>query len=563
MFRTGTGGLTGIAVDMVLVTSGTNLSLISTTSLNTDAKGNKTGWTIALIPSYHDPATHWYAITGTLIRKNKLLCAGVNYDGSTTKICRFNLTQGISDALSPLYNGASLTAPAGLSTGVSACGISKFNVATGGSDNSFDNFVLNSTLAVGYASLQASFPGVGGSYLRVEGQVSGVTGRGKDITIPDRTVEYLWNIRLNKTSQRAEICLIDNTTGALLGVSEAATDVSDMALIAWQDYLLNSGGGGGNIDHGIIGIDWTNAAFPLDPVTVPQPSITASQTATNTITIPITSVAQRFKIERSANAGSSWSTLNANYDIARNTSQYVDSTANTGGTYIYRVTALVGSLTSVVSASSSPVTVSGLSVSDDFESYPNTLTDFNGLGSWVDTAFAHFESLTGGKHIVLGAANSTSVTGGEAAYWNDTWSANHSSAITLGAMSDPTYDLAIGCAVRINAARTSWYGLRFTYVSGVKKLQLFGYVLGVGTQIGSDYATTVVAQDQIRLLTNAASGSSTRLTLQQFVSGAWANVATNVDPLVYIDGGRPGLFTYNKNGYDTALSIDAWTGAEV
>lgn len=363
------------AVDMIWVTTGADTTLITTATLLADTIGSTAGWTYGY--TQNNPSKHTRASATTFTRLDPIRLAGNAYTGAGYNICRFNLTEALTQS-APYYEGHVLTAPAGLALGMSMTGISKWNLTPGSGDVTYDTHIINCT---DYAVLQTGNTiSPAGTTIRVEGRVSGVTQRGRFITIPSLSTVYTWHLRANRATQRAEMCLVDNSTGIVIGASECGTGVGDIASIQRQDYLLSTLGGGGALDHGILGVNYTTAVYPLTVVTIPTPtSVLALQTASGQITIRWSGVVQRYRIERSSNGGSSYSTI-ASYDTGQaNLEAYDDTGLSNATTYIYRVVALVGSLESVVSSTSSVTTDNSIFIT------VNTAV-FNGSTGYGQTA---------------------------------------------------------------------------------------------------------------------------------------------------------------------------------
>jgi hypothetical protein len=546
----------GVPVDLLIqYTAPADGTLVSPANITTAEVGG-IGGTWDYIATRPTPLAYTTVQDVSVTRYWPLSCAGNNYQ-AVTKVIEYDLSGDDAD-----WEGMLRSIPAG-HTSATLTMLVYFGV-TG--DTGMDFAHLNGTTG-NYAIAQLTNDG-SGFRVNSHGQSAGTT-RGRSFT--PLTGWYIVTIALRGPEEAAWIVVSDNTTGdvVLVGECEVATAAAEVG--SWQlaNYLVFNGGVM-RIALPAINLD---GEFPLDTVTIPQPtSLEVSQVTVDELFLEWSGVAQRYKIERTSNSGVDWDELEASYDTVVDPVsgeyylEYVDTTVTDGLTYSYRLTALcpssgAGDIESSVSTASDPITVDNASMpwaSDDFESYPNSFTDLNGLSNWVADATAFYTKLTTDEHTIEPGLSTR-----EAAYFSGTIDANHRSEVTFADIADPAYGLIMGPSVRINSSRDNYYAVGFVYVSGNKKLQLGRVNGGTWTQIGSDYDTTISEGDELSIEVTG-SGSATRLTVQERIGGgSWDDIATDVDPGgTYIDGGNPGVWAYAVFGNDDTITIGEWKGYE-
>lgn len=329
------------------LTTGANGDLMDATKMAAGWHGTSPGaWTLL----NHDPLGHTTIQDGGVTSIIPLTDGVDVYDGSGTKGVKF------SAPLSTLFDWegfqCAFSGAAAAEHDLTFVALVKFANEEDPGLVSVNNDWINISGGGGYTvAQQIQYLGSNVIHGHSEGDL------GNTIAV-DRTKWYLLILRHNDTEGLGEYCLIDNDTGIVVGSSESnlSGDPGVLVYLQWQNYINNALG---STTFQLAGLNWTDAPYPVGSPTVPDPtSVSASQTNLSELTLVFASPLTRFKIEQSANAGSSWATLETGKVIkgTTNSKSYIDVTAVNGGTYRYRVTGLLGS------SSSSPVTSSDATI---------------------------------------------------------------------------------------------------------------------------------------------------------------------------------------------------------
>jgi len=252
---------------------------------------------------------------------------------------------------------------------------------------------------------------------------------------------YSCTLRMNTTTSFCELVVLDGVTGEFVGASRCAADGGEGTRFTVQDYLTAFGG---YTTYDNIAIDWTTAAFPMEPFILPPVGgLSVSQSSFNELTVFWTSKAFSVRIERSANGGP-FVTIQADLEevYIRTISSYMDTTVSDGVSYVYRVTALINEHESI-SQTFTPVVVDnatflsterlfildlalggtsdqGSAVAFKFTSgiYPPTITRFTILGNpgqyaattTVEVRLVSDDSVVATRTINLSATQVTVIT---------------------------------------------------------------------------------------------------------------------------------------------------------
>lgn len=359
-------GSTGTPVDLFLdFENGTAGDILTTANLTAATRGNTSGtWDYE---GLSDPLTHTKLHASNLDRRTPLAVLGVDYDGSGTRCVRFDMEAAgnYSGGAHP-YDRFKWIPPGGLSIyDVSVTARYLFaadlsRAATGGTVGSVQIDLINIQHGE-FTVVQYRFDGTTHSVLAHTSSTGGggsiVAG---SVAIPAATPVCV-TLRRSSTLNRVEVVVTHGTTGALIGTAGYDSVDADGAVtqIVFGNYLIF---GGGTIDIDNVAFDWTNAALPLEPITVPDVTgIALDQTASNTVRMSWTGDGLYYVIERKTGAGS-WSVLDAYYfdssPVAADgrVQEYVDSTGSNGDVYTYRVKAVVGDYESGY-VESDPITI--------------------------------------------------------------------------------------------------------------------------------------------------------------------------------------------------------------
>lgn len=543
-------------MDQMLVLSGTNGDLVTTTHLNNSTIGNNTGftWSTSRTPE------HTRILTGGLtpfMRREPLSNAGAGtYTGAGYQTLRFNTAEAQADALSPRYEILLRNFPAMTIPGkFTVTALVQFSCAAGGIDNSFDTLWYQDSTGK-FCTAQFRITSTGQRTLRAHAQVAGVSQFGPTFTVVGNTV-YSVTLSVDFANDRAEVLAVDNATGLIAGHSTAASDAtSTPGTSTLQDYLLLVGGSmTGNLDYGLVGLDWSNGNFPAETIPDFQPTaLVAAQSNPSEITATWTGTARLYRVERQVNSGS-WTTASS---AVATTGTYTDTGLTDGSTYNYRVVGLIGSAESTVSATSASVTIDDAAypdATDNFDSY-TTLTNLGtSSASWDNQVgtFTVVKPSTDG--YLYSTPNLTSV------YRTDTWANSHASEVTVQSAAAGTVVTRLGPSVRVQSGSSDFYWLRYQN-NGTPSVALCRVNAGTVTVIQTTNLTMAVGE-KLRLTVNNGTGSATRLTAERYTGGAYTTLWSSQDPGgTYIDNGVPGIAGTTSFGGDSTsgIMIDDWKG---
>lgn len=556
----GSPPLETVAVDQLLDLSGAVTdAIVDLAALAAGSKGADVGtWEY---DGVSDPLLHTRVSNASITPRRAILCDGVTYLGPALRGWYFDLTEGAagSDPVEGFRN-----VPSAGKTNFAVTAWCKFNT-TG------DNWAIDwigvwsgSKYAVAQQRILSGESGTQG-YINAHGQVGGSTTRGIRIPIVADTW-YEITVLHNATAAKAQVVILDATTGAFIGASECSSDIniSDVVLGIFHDYPVHTGAAGSATFVAPV-FDWTNHALPLLPFTLPAPTdVSAEQTDPDEITLSFKSGGLSFKIERYHSG--SWTTLETAWTGARLQTDttatawpYVDGTVTDGETYKYRVTANVGSHASAASSETADVTV-------DNAAFPNAVETFNGFTNNQALNVAGTWTYRHGTWVVQVSAGNGSVymstAGGttSAAYWT-------AHAGSQDHRVEWTHNVAaaypkIGGAVRIQAAEKAWYDV----VVDNARVRLRKVADSAGTPTpttiqeilhsvsGIDPVTTTFA------LSVTGSGAATRLTVQVDEGAGWTDLMASVDPGTYLGSGYYGI---GAVGNDPGTKIDVWRAYEL
>ncbi len=533
---------------------GVNDELVTAAGLNGAEQGTAWTWTLSRTPIGHTRIS-------TSGNNNFTLPANVNgaaiaTDG--TRRLKFNLTEGVSDGLTPLYDILLATPPLDIYRLV-ATGFVIFGATHTSGTTVIDVIELSGTP---YVTMQlyvgaGAHEGTGGG-VHVETQMAGnVTVRSLQIPVD---IDTAYNYEMLWDGITGDMALLfrssdQSTFIGAVGIISDAVNSSPLSLVHLQDYLIFEAGA---IQHDKFARAWgAGVSFPLFPLTLPAPTSTvAVQEVIAQLKVTWSSGALAYTLERSSNAGASWSTLftatsagSLTPTLTFGTLEYIDTTPVDGVTYRYRVTAIVGSSTS--SATTNDVTVDNATAAvavDNFSTYVNA----EALGT--PPSDVNWEALSGA--VTKWSTNKVSGDGGGVsgtAKSRAVFSANHRSEAGVSALSAGSFQFAAVCG-RCQAGAQTFY---IFLVDGTN-WYLQDYISGTSHTI-TNSTSTIVDGDRIAINVSGA-GSSTRITLQKYHSGSWSTISANIDPGTshYIDGGAAGIG--GSSGTQTVALLDNWKG---
>lgn len=187
-----------------------------------------------------------------------------------------------------------------------------------------------------------------------------------------------------------------------------------------------------------------------------------------------------------------------------------------------------------------------LVASDDFAWAP---PGWNPITNDTDWAYLH----PGGRTYtynngsgLTGVQSYTSGTGYSGAFYNSVASSlNQRVEITLDFSLSPTSSSWIGVACR--ASSDNYYGVIVDQAG--TSCYFYKWIAGVETMF-SNPTITAVTGDKLAIEVTGGSGASTRLTVQLYSGGSWANVSgmANIDPGDYLPAGKGAITGYDSKG---------------
>lgn len=353
---------TGIPVDLLInFEQGTATQLMTAANLNSGQIGSAP-WSWA---QSRTPLNHTFIKAANKTLREAVACNGVSYDGSGTRCLLFDHDFEVANPASPIYDAFTGTPPAAYSKLI-VSGLYRFNAVEGAEPAvGIDHINISGT---SFGTMQQTKPSAYGGTagdLHIETQQSAITFKSTPLPI-DLNTWYSCHLFYDGTNGRIQLVVCNADTGALIGTSDAQSDVLghtvDYVLI--HDYLI---WGGGTTEVENLRFSHSgNAVLPRETFTTPDPTAVAvSQTNTGQASLSWTSRAISFKIEQK-HLGV-WTTLAANAyttelstPVAVGDYVYVINGLTDGETYSFRVTANVGTHASAAVETSPDVTINDL-----------------------------------------------------------------------------------------------------------------------------------------------------------------------------------------------------------
>lgn len=191
------------------------------------------------------------------------------------------------------------------------------------------------------------------SLLRSHSQFGGVSTNSLTTNPTQRDVLYsiYSRVMVEASPKRAEVWLINGTTGILLGYCKSGTDSTGLEDFEFKDYIAAYGGA---VKGGKIVAAYGVRAVVLEEFTITTPTWTAaSQTAVGQITLGWTSTPGCVSLVEYRVNGGSWTPLLTDHT----TTTYIHTGLTDGSTYEYRVTIKAAEYSSAVSAVSTLVAI--------------------------------------------------------------------------------------------------------------------------------------------------------------------------------------------------------------
>lgn len=385
-------------VDVVTnFTDGSADALITATNLTNSTFGVSPGtWTQFVTAAV--PHTYIRNTPGNL--PFAILCNGTTYK-TYSRAMEFDKSMGTPPAYTD-YDDFLNTLSANRSN-ISFWSLCSFNVLDEGSDVGIDTFSVGSTTSFAVGGQRVTLPGASGQgFMRAH---TNLGGQSPDATSPAIAYSTLYalTVKHDKTNGRARVALVTALTNTLVGEIDSLDTLGDATNLQVADYLNMKGG---KFRHHFLAFDWTNNAFPIGPVIIPAPTaVQASKTGATEATLTWAGKTSRYKIERSTNG--TWGTLDASYRyVSSATRSYVDTTVSGSNVYLYRVTAIIDSITSPLTTTGAPITAN-TAVFDGTNDYlsiaatPAGIADSKTftLSMWIKP------TLGGSDRMILGTAN--------------------------------------------------------------------------------------------------------------------------------------------------------------
>lgn len=551
-------------MDQIWTFSGTANDLVTTTMLTNGSIGTNTGfsWSASRTPEH----TRLQAGgTTPFMRREPLSASGAGtYTGGGYSIIRFDLAEAQTDASTPRYETLTRAFPAIVFSGnFTMTGLVKFNASGGSAGTRIDIFKYQGTSVnpnYAVAQLRVDYPS-GNRWVVAHGSITGGSSSFGNWIAIDNSSVYSITAHVDYSAAQNEVLVVNNETGAVVGHSIAETDANnDPVSMVTQDYLLQSTWANtGGVDVGLVGMDYTYGAFPLETLDgFPVTSLVAEQSLSGQVSLEWAGVASKYLIERNVDSGG-WATLTTltfrNGDAVRTSNTYTDTTVSDGSVYQYRISGVIGDVYGT-SATSSAITIDNAAAPDavdNFNGYAN-LSSLPSSATWTNCGGAFIVS----KPAADGACYNTGTLG--AVYYDTgTWSGDQQSQISLETVTTGSATCRMGVAVRCQSGATTYYSFT-AQTKTVNRLELAKVNAGTKTSLGTNDTFTFAAGDLLKL-TATGSGSATRLTAQIYNAGAWTTVFSSIDPGgTYIDNGYPGMAAENSFFDSTGPKSDDWKG---
>ncbi len=536
--------------------------LVTAANLNSTEQGTAWTWSLSRTPVGHTRIAAGgsnFALPATI--------SGAAIVTNGTRRVVFDLTEAVSDNQTPIYEHLDVTPPAGDFFRVVATGFLTL-AATASTFCSMDLVWLTGSP---YVTLQLNIHGAGtegtGGELHIETQTGGgTTYKSSSVPVVLNTT-YHYELLWDGTTGHMALIIRSADMSTLIGTSgKISTDVTGGELTAARlsSYLNPQGG---TVSHDKFARVWGRTAddvpFPLFPLTVPiARAITLVQSATSELTLEWDSMGLAFTLERSANAGGSWTALYTNEEsltlayLVAGHFRYVDTSVVDGQTYRYRLTAIIGQAYSSAVQSADVLVDNGAGTlaTDTFDAY----TDASALG---DAGSSSFWATVNDFCAIYKPASDGGFFGGTQAcarYVGASFTANHRSEVTCRTLTPGSFHF-IGAAVRCQSGADTRYWFQTDGTNWFLVVRMSGSqtVLNSGTHSVTSGAKIAIEATGV--------GSATRLTAQVDTGSGWVNVSgcVNVDPgsAKYIDGGAPGV--QSDQGSGSGVLGDDWRGTDI
>lgn len=189
--------------------------------------------------------------------------------------------------------------------------------------------------------------------------------------------------------------------------------------------------------------------------------------------------------------------------------------------------------------------------SDDFESY-SADADLASQANWDTVIGAMIVKDVSGNKVAKG----NSSTANSACVWagSGTFNADQYSEGTIQWASGVAY---IAVAARIQAGVETYY--RALALPNSSQVRIDKYIAGTQT-VGTTVSQGLTTGNRLRIEVTGV-GSATRITVKVDTGSGYTSIITSDDPgATYIDGGKPGLSSYDNN---LNAGISAWAGGNL
>ncbi len=329
-----TGGSTGDLVTVANMTSSTH-----------NFSGVGGAWSLT-----RNPADHTSLISSPAIALlQPIICGDTTYSATSGRAMKFDADLAVSHGLS--YEDETYSFSANTVGNVTIGSMSTFASTL---NTEADMFILYSNFSVTQWYAGNGFP-----YFEAHSSSNNRSQFGPRVPIIGQGPFWISH-RRNKTSGLTEVVVQDGVTGRFIGCSHTSTDLTTLTSLVITDYINPAGG---NFKHSLVALAFNDkATLPLAPgafVLPPLPVVYAYDNQSG-ISLDLGDTAQTgafgYRVERSTDSGSTWSTIQSYLEVPLNgspVSPYLDTSAVNGATYKYRVTAILGDWNSTTTESNS------------------------------------------------------------------------------------------------------------------------------------------------------------------------------------------------------------------
>ncbi len=405
---------TPVPVDIVMDFTGGNpndLVTIANMTASTHNFSNVTGtWSLT-----RNPADHTNLVASLIIPLlQPIACGETTYATTSGRAMKFDADVSVAHGVS--FEQETYSFGANTVESVTLGSMSTFASAL---DTEADMFIMYSNFSVTQFYNHSGAP-----YFEAHSSSANRSQFGPRVTITGSGPFWI-SQRRNKTLGQTEVVVQDGGTGRFIGCSHTSTDLTTLTSLVIGDYIAPQGG---NFKHSLVALAFNEKAMmPLAPgafVLPPLSAVTAYDGSLG-ISLDLGDSAQisafGYKIERSSDGGSTWSTIRPYLEVPLNgspVSPWLDTATVNGVTYKYRVTAMLSGWSSATTESNSLIK-GAATWNDTLDPSTSDTSDGQGQNDRVHSASIALSAGTASKLRVYIGSVSTFSTSVKAALYDN------------------------------------------------------------------------------------------------------------------------------------------------